>query len=210
MVFGAGIALSQFIDIVQGSFMKQLLQTFALLALVVSAPVQAETDKTSKHGSDIVESVSTAISESLKKSVNYHAYISVNGSISDADDRLNSITGQYVSPEFRGVGNRFTFDPGSLAALQIELDLTEKLTFISQFIGRGINSFDVRANWIFLRYQALPELVLHIGLIRVPPFLFSDFVDVGFAYPWPQVPEEVYSLMPIPNLAGGQVIYTKA
>lgn len=58
----------------------------------------------------------------------------------------------------------------------------------------------------YLSYRVTDQLTWRAGRMRVPFFLYSDFVNVGFAYPWVTPPFEVYS-SPFNNLDGLDVVY---
>lgn len=100
-----------------------------------------------------------------------------------------------------------TFDPDSLVGLQVASNISDKLTATVQLVARGNNDWQVDADWAYISYQATDNTKVRAGRFRVPFYLYSDFITVGYAYPWIRPPVENYSL-PFDNVSGVDTIYT--
>lgn len=57
----------------------------------------------------------------------------------------------------------------------------ENLSVTGQLVARGDTS-EVKAEWLYLSYQFNPNLRINVGRQRMPLFLYSDYMDVGYAY----------------------------
>lgn len=102
-----------------------------------------------------------------------------------------------------------TFDTDSLVGLQAVASISERLSVTAQLVARGNDNWEVDADWAYVSYQASDSWKIRGGRFRVPFYLYSDFVTVGYAYPWIRPPTENYSL-PFDNISGIDAIFTTA
>lgn len=98
------------------------------------------------------------------------------------------------------------FKPGSLFGLQATSDLADGLSVTAQIIGRGADDWDPKFEWAYLGYQVNDNLKLLVGRQRAPLYMYSDFLDVSYAYPWITPPRGVYDL-PMDAIDGMSAIY---
>lgn len=91
-----------------------------------------------------------------------------------------------------GYGEDVSFGPDSVLGLQASSDLGENLSVTGQLVTRG-ESGEVKAEWLYLSYQFNPNLRVNVGRQRLPLFLHSDYLDVGYAYHFQRPPTSVYS-----------------
>ena len=59
---------------------------------------------------------------------------------------------------------------------------------------RGVNDFEPSLEWLYGTYDFTPETSLKFGQMRLPVYRYSDYMDVGVAYPWLRIPSDAYSL----------------
>ncbi|WP_331346157.1 DNA topoisomerase IV [Cellvibrio sp. UBA7661] len=124
-----------------------------------------------------------------------------------------SVGGGFVDDEYEDAANYggyeedLTFD-NNLLGLQVSGQVSEKLTATAQLIARSNSDYDVNAEWAYLTWQATDEVKLRAGRLRTPFYLYSDFLDVGYAYSWITPPREVYYL-PFNNVDGIDIYATK-
>lgn len=134
-----------------------------------------------------VSALALAISPALATEIRFDGFASfVAGQVLD-DNEL-------ITDDFRGFDNRIDFQQNSLFALQARADLQEKLTATAQIIAKGSENYDARFNWAYLAYELTNELTVKAGRFRAPLFMYSDFLDVGYAYHWISPPDTVYDL----------------
>ncbi len=62
--------------------------------------------------------------------------------------------------------------------------------------------------WAYLSWKATDGLTLRAGRLRVPVYMYSETLDVGFTHPWLRLPDEVYSQVQVSNYEGGDLLYT--
>ncbi len=123
--------------------------------------------------------------------VDISGFLSVEGGMVDDE---NSVPYKGYSEE------DFTFDRNILG-LQVSGQVNEKVTATAQLIARSTNDYEVTADWAYLSWQASENGKVRAGRLRTPLYMYSDYLDVGYAYPWISAPNEVYYL-PFNNVDG--------
>lgn len=91
-----------------------------------------------------------------------------------------------------GYDNDLDFNPESLFALQAKADLSDKLTVTAQLMSRGSDDFDLGVEWAYLQYQLTDSTSVNMGKLRLPLYIYSDSLDVGYSYHWLRTPQSVY------------------
>lgn len=123
--------------------------------------------------------------------INFSGFLSVGGGFVDDEN----------SPAYNGYDEEdLTFDK-NLLGLQVTGQVNEKITATAQLIARSENDYEVNAEWAYLTWQASDSIKIRAGRLRTPFYMYSDFLDVGYAYAWITPPSEVYYL-PFNNVDG--------
>lgn len=99
-----------------------------------------------------------------------------------------------------------SFDQESLFALQFSSDLDEGLSVVAQIMARGDNDWEPKFEWAYLSYALTDEVQVLAGRQRIPFYMYSDFLDVSYAYNWITPPENVYGI-PFSSFNGLGAIY---
>ena len=110
--------------------------------------------------------------------VKVHGFVNAVGSVSDTRTKyLKSIDsdGDWTSTDY-GLNIMAIIDP--------------KLTIATQFHG---TSEKVVFDWGFGRYQFNDSFAAKGGRMKYTGNLISEYIDVGYAYPWVRPPEVIYS-----------------
>lgn len=94
----------------------------------------------------------------------------------------------------------FNFN-NNILGLQVSGAVADKLTATAQFIARSDDDYNVASEWAYVTYQATSSTKIRAGRLRTPFYMYSDFLDVGYAYSWITPPREVYYL-PFNNVDG--------
>lgn len=111
------------------------------------------------------------------------------------------------SESFDGYTSDLDFNKGSLFALQTSSELGNGLSVTAQLIARGDDDWSPAFEWAFLGYEVNDNLRILAGRQRSPFFMFSDFLDVSYAYHWISPPTGVYNL-PFDSFDGLSAIYS--
>lgn len=134
-----------------------------------------------------VSALALAVSPAMATELRFDGFASfVAGQVLDKDE--------LVGDSFRGYDEKLSFQPNSLFALQARADLQDKLSATAQIIAKGQNDYEAKFNWAYLAYQLTNGITVKAGRFRNPLFLYSDFLDVGYAYHWISPPDDVYNL----------------
>lgn len=102
--------------------------------------------------------------------------------------------------------DQFDLAVESKFGLQAVATINDKTSFTTQAMSRASNDYDPQVEWMFLNYAIQDDLELQAGKLRLPVYYFSEFMDVGYAYPWIRVPSDAYSL-DLTNFNGAQLNY---
>jgi hypothetical protein len=108
-----------------------------------------------------------------------------------------------------GFDDEIDFRNGSLFAVQISADLNDRVTATGQIVARGSNDFEPKFSWAYAKIQATDGVSIILGRQRNPIYRYSDFLDVGYAYPWALPPLSVYNTG-IDNIDGASISWNKS
>ena len=107
------------------------------------------------------------------------------------------------------IGKSATFGADNTIGLQISADINETVNFTGQLLAKGvIDSYNLDAHWAFIDYHPHHNFSIRAGRLVLPIVMGSEYVDVGYAYPWVRPPMEVYSAIPLTSYSGIDVLYT--
>jgi len=134
----------------------------------------------------------------------------VAGKVTSGDGYIASyptlgIYGKHGGANF-GPDQRSWFNPETRLGLQAGLRLADTTRLTGQVMARGADKYKPKAEWFYLTHEFSPELDLQAGQMRLPVYMYSDKMDVGFAYPWLRVPSDAYSLDSV-NYTGARLNY---
>lgn len=107
--------------------------------------------------------------------------------------------GGYLNEEnaaYLGYEDRLSFDNQSLLGLRADAKLNEEFSAVGQLLGHTADNRDSGIEWLYLKYQPQRFLQFKLGRQRTPFYYYSDVIDVGFAYPWINPPQQVYNGYP--------------
>lgn len=100
--------------------------------------------------------------------------------------------------------------------LNVGSDLSEKWTVQSQLLvagkkespGSNDPQWQMYANWLFVSFKPDDQWRFRLGRQLFPAWLVSEYIDVGYMYPWTETPHAVYELSPFKSLNGASADYT--
>lgn len=93
-----------------------------------------------------------------------------------------------------GYDGDLSFREESLFAVQVRGDLNDQWSATAQIVARGAQDFDPEFAWAYLGWNGGNGWSAKLGRQRIPFYRYSDFLEVGFAFPWLRVPNAVYNL----------------
>lgn len=86
---------------------------------------------------------------------------------------------------------RWSLAPESRAGIQGKYTVSSELNFVGQLVLRGSDP-KPRVQWAYASYSPSKNLEFQFGRKRIPLYYYSDFQDIGSAYPWVTPPPELY------------------
>lgn len=112
----------------------------------------------------------------------------------------------------------WSFNTDSIIGGQIDAVNTNGISFTAQAVARGIDEEDAEARYdpslelMFLAYQLADDIRIRGGLLRTPFYIYSESIDVGFAYPWVRPPSDVYTSISqaVSNMKGVDVSFFRS
>ena len=106
------------------------------------------------------------------------------------------------------ISDDIRFDNDSKFGLQISADIAENMQAVAQVLGSGSDeNFDLDVEWAYIDWRISDSISLRGGKVKEPVFLISDYLEVGYAYPWIRPPQEVYKNNPINTINGLQGLF---
>jgi len=102
---------------------------------------------------------------------------------------------EILTADFYDVGqytNDITFNAESIFALQAVAGVGKGFKITAQLVAKGVDDFEPEFDWYYLTYQASDNLTLMAGRRNIPMYYFSEFSEVGYAYPWMRPPSNLY------------------
>lgn len=93
---------------------------------------------------------------------------------------------------FTDISDKGEYRDFNILGLRMDSQLQNNLSFAAQMTAAGDTDYKPEFEWIYLQYKLMKYLDVRIGRGRVPLFMYSDYLDVGYAYPWIKPPRPVY------------------
>jgi hypothetical protein len=111
--------------------------------------------------------------------------------------------------ELTGASNSFDVGLDSRIGVQAVVSFDSQWSVTGQELAklRGSDNFDPGTEWLFAQYQPDSDLKLRLGRVVLPAFLLSDTLNIGYAAPWFNAPNDVYYAEPYEYLDGAQVLW---
>ena len=119
--------------------------------------------------------------------------------VSSADDEIEAGYEIDDNANFRG---------DALAGLQFNYALGEKSSAVVQLVARsrGNESWETNAEWAYINYGLSQNLDVRMGRLRIPLYLYSETIDVGYSYPWVRPPLQLYQTT-LTSYEGADMLY---
>ena len=97
-------------------------------------------------------------------------------------------------PNVGAYDDQFDIAQETRMGVQANATINDDLSATMQVMSRANNEYEAEVEWLFVNYAISEDLELQAGKLRVPVYYYSEYMDVGIAYPWVRVPADAYSL----------------
>lgn len=113
--------------------------------------------------------------------------------------------GEYL----QGIPDKIAYEYDTSYGINLRTQLSDNVEGVAQLIASGRSgNFEVDFEWGFVEYYLSDAWRLRIGKMNLQTFLLSDYIEVGYLYPWVRPPEEVYGFNPMRNYPGLEIMHT--
>jgi len=102
---------------------------------------------------------------------------------------------------YAGYTNDIDFKQDSLLGLQFDFQVNDKAKVTTQLVANGRYDFEPSIEVAYLSYD-LDVATVRGGKIRTPFYMYSDYLDVGYAYPMLRPSQEIYELLVVSSFTG--------
>ncbi len=118
--------------------------------------------------------------------------------------------------KFADYDNQLSFNTDTRMGFQIDAEITDDFSVIAQPIVKAYSvsdpndDYQAEIDWAYLSYRLTPSVKLRVGRLRVPQYMVSDYLQVGYGYHWVRPPVDVYLLRaePFNHYQGGEIFYS--
>lgn len=133
------------------------------------------------------------------------------GAVHSDNDQADYLVDAF-KPNGPGYSRDVSWDVDSRLALQATATFTPRLNGVVQVIVQQSyqNNWRPVLEWANLRFQATPDIAVRLGREVLPVYMVTDSRRVGYGNPWVRPPVEVYSLVPVTSVDGGDVSWKQA
>lgn len=99
------------------------------------------------------------------------------------------------------------FKPDSLVGVQVSTEITDQASVTVQLLAKGVEGWSTDVNWAYVRYQPSNDFAWKLGRLGIPFYLYSDYLSVGYSFPWISPPYHAYHV-PYSNIDGADFVYS--
>ena len=173
---------------------------FALTSLTLTAalslPAMADDSQRIDQLEQRLNSMQKQMTESSLEKVR------LNGFFSTGYTRANNDAGYDDATE------KSDLETLSLFGLQSTFALGRNTDAVLQLVSRGNEDWDTGLEWGYLRHQFSNGFETRAGKMRLPLFMESETLEIGYGQPWARPPEAVYDPVPVRSYLGADAAYT--
>lgn len=193
---------------------KHALALFPLALCFSSAPILAATtadlekrlqdqEKKILRLENQLRGTRSAVKENRGRIADMNERLKINGFLSAG---VATNDGDPVVDSIYGIGDDYTTKAINKLGIQMTFQVSDKISATAQLVSKGIKDYQVEAEWAYLTYDATDDLRFNFGRQRIPYYLLSEYLDVGYALPWVLPPIEMYNI-PISAIDGVSAVY---
>jgi hypothetical protein len=183
-------------------------RTAAAVLFAVSGSVWAETlEERLDRAESRLASLETQNRQEERITINGFLSFGMERTSSDITDKGTVLGTSDLT--YRGTGSRWDTRRLSRAGLQFNARIDEDTEAVVQLLARGDteNDYNVDAQWAYIAHDLTPNLTARAGRLVLPFYLHAQYFQAGYAYPWIELPAEVYGLIPKETHEGVDLVW---
>ncbi|UPR54713.1 hypothetical protein ITG09_17310 [Vibrio cyclitrophicus] len=89
----------------------------------------------------------------------------------------------------------------TLAGLQFDFQVNERAKFVTQIVANSRYDYEPKIEMAYASYD-FESFTARAGKLRLPLFFYSDYTDLGYAYPMIRPSQELYENIVLKNYTG--------
>ena len=105
---------------------------------------------------------------------------------------------------YAGYDSDVNVSQDTLAGIQLDIQINDRAKFVTQVVANARYNNDIAAEMAYISYD-LDLFTVRAGKLRTPFFMYSDYLDVGYAYPMLRPSQEVYENLLISSYTGAEL-----
>lgn len=102
---------------------------------------------------------------------------------------------------YAGYDSDVNVSQDTLAGIQLDVKINDQAKFVTQMVANARYDYDVAVEMAYFSYE-FNDFTVRAGKLRTPFFMYSDYLDVGYAYPMLRPSQEVYENLVISSYTG--------
>ncbi|MCK0153238.1 hypothetical protein MWU49_05975 [Alcanivorax sp. S6407] len=184
---------------------------FAMLGMaLVTTPALAETSNgdLEQRLREYEQRLQRLEQQELEGTLNNEERLTINGFLSAGMSRADAPAENGDATFVDGSGDEWSHDALTRAGVQFNASINDRAQAVVQMVATGVDNFDAEIQWGYLDYALSDSVSVKAGRIVAPFYMHSQYVDVGYAYPWVTPPAEVYLLAPIKTMEGMELAWS--
>ena len=145
----------------------------------------------------------SAVKENRGRIADMGERLKINGFLS-AGVAVND--GDAIEDTVYGISDEYSTSAINKLGIQMTFKVADNIDATAQLVSRGTKDYNIEAEWAYLSYKVNNNLKVDFGRQRIPYYLLSEYLDVGYALPWVYAPIELYNI-PITSTDGISATY---
>ena len=192
---------SNIVSTVRATLLQKTTATLSLAACISAALFSSYTAAEQLRRVQLLEE-QVSVLEEQQAETNRVNNVTVNGFFTLSAGMASNDAG------YAGYEKTLDYVPETKVGLQAAFEVTENTFLIAQLVARAEQHWRPEMEWAFLSHTFDNDLTVRAGRLRVPLYMYSDYLEVNFAQPWLRPPEEIYAVVPVSSYEGIDFVYT--
>lgn len=93
----------------------------------------------------------------------------------------------------------------TLAGIQFDFQVNDRAKFVTQIVANSQYDYDPKFEMAYLAYE-FDSFTARAGKLRLPLFFYSDYIDLGYAYPMLRPSQETYQNIVLKGYTGAELL----
>lgn len=100
---------------------------------------------------------------------------------------------------------KLDWEQETLAGLQFDFQINERAKFVTQIVANSRYGYEPKIEMAYASYD-FESFTVRAGKLRLPLFFYSDYIDLGYAYPMIRPSQELYEKIVLKGYTGADLL----